>query len=494
MLEASEVGNKLSKEEFRAVEPQLRVDLVNAQYDLKSADFGVLIFVAGDDRIAGNEVVNRINEWMDARFIQTHVMGPLSSEESMRPRYWRVWRDMPAKGRIALMAGGILRLLHENLAGELTDEEYERSIDHLEQLQEALVADGMLIIKIFLHTPAKKQRKRMKKAEGDRDEGWRIDQRDWAMLDLLEESGLKLEKLLRRTSVTGAPWSVVESTDARYRDVAVARTILNAITARLAEPPPAGVSVSDQLFSPAERQATVLDTVDLTRTTDKATYDKELNKLQREVHGLARQARDRGLSTVLAFEGWDAAGKGGAIRRITQALEAGDYRVISTAAPTEEERKYHYLWRFWRDLPQAGKFVIYDRTWYGRVLVERIEGFATPAEWQRAYDEINDFEDQLVEHGFYVAKFWLHISAEEQLARFQARENTPEKAHKITEEDYRNRERWDAYVQAVDQMVVRTSSTDSPWHIIPANDKLTARLEVLDHVRAGLRRALRTLP
>jgi polyphosphate kinase 2 (PPK2 family) len=234
--------------------------------------------------------------------------------------------------------------------------------------------------------------------------------------------------------------------------------------------------------------------VDLTRTTDKETYEKELNTLQREVHRLARQARDRGLSTVLAFEGWDAAGKGGAIRRITQALEAGDYRVISTAAPTEEERKYHYLWRFWRDLPPAGKFVIYDRTWYGRVLVERIEGFATPAEWQRAYDEINDFEDQLVERGFYVAKFWLHISAEEQLARFQARENTPEKAHKITEEDYRNREKWDAYVQAVDQMVVRTSSSDSPWHIIPANDKLTARLEVLDHVRTGLKRALRTLP
>ena len=200
MLEASEVGNKLSKAEFKTVEPQLRVDLVNAQYDLKSADFGVLIFVAGDDRIAGNEVVNRINEWMDARFIQTHVMGPLTSEERMRPRYWRVWRDMPAKGRIALMAGGIMRLLNENLAGELSDEDYERSIDHLEQMQEALVADGTLIIKVFLHTPAKKQRKRMKKAEGDRDEGWRIDQRDWAMPDLLEESGNKLEKLLRRTS------------------------------------------------------------------------------------------------------------------------------------------------------------------------------------------------------------------------------------------------------------------------------------------------------
>ncbi len=421
-------------------------------------------------------------------------MGPLTVEEAMRPRFWRVWRDMPPKGRITLMAGGILRLLNENLAGELSDEAYERAIDHLETLQDALVANGTLVIKVFLHTPAKTQRKRMRKAERDHAEGWRVDQRDWAMLDLLLDSGNKLEKLLRRTSVTGAPWSVIEATNARYRDVAVARTILNALTARLAEKPPEGLAVSEQLFSPGAAQATVLDTVDLTRKTSKEAYDKELNKLQREVHGLSRQARDRGLSTVLAFEGWDAAGKGGAIRRITQALEAGDYRVISTAAPTEEERKYHYLWRFWRDLPAAGKMVIYDRTWYGRVLVERIEGFASPAEWQRAYDEINDFEDQLVERGYFVAKFWLHISQEEQLARFQAREGTPEKAHKITEEDYRNRERWTEYVQAVDQMVLRTSSSDSPWHIVPANDKLTARLEVLEHVRSGLKRALRTLP
>jgi polyphosphate:AMP phosphotransferase len=494
MLEKSEVGNTLSKEEFRELEPQLRVDLINAQYDLRSADFGVMLFVAGDDRIAGHDVINRLNEWLDARFIQTHVLGPLTAEEAMRPRFWRLWRDMPPKGRIALMAGGIMRLLHENLAGELSDLEYERAIDHLEQMQEALVADGMLIIKIFLHTPPKVQRKRLKRARQDKDEGWRIDERDWAMLDLLEDSGQKLESMLRRTSVPGAPWSVIEATDARYRDVAVARTVLTAITARLAERPSPGPAVSNELFSPGDRQITVLDTVDLSTTTDPKRYKKDLTTLQRELHGLALQARDRGLSTVLAFEGWDAAGKGGAIRRITQALEAGDYRVISTAAPTEEERKYHYLWRFWRDLPAAGRFVIYDRTWYGRVLVERIEGFATPAEWQRAYDEINDFEDQLVERGFFLAKFWLHISQEEQLARFQAREETPEKAHKITEEDYRNREKWDDYVESVDQMVLRTSSADAPWYVIGANDKLTARLEVLEKVTKGLRRSLRSLP
>jgi polyphosphate kinase 2 (PPK2 family) len=202
------------------------------------------------------------------------------------------------------------------------------------------------------------------------------------------------------------------------------------------------------------------------------------------------EARRRGISSVLAFEGWDAAGKGGVIRRITGALEAGDYRVIPVAAPTEEERKYHYLWRFWRDLPPAGKFVIFDRTWYGRVLVERLEGFAHPSEWQRAYDEINDFEAQMVEHGYYVAKFWLHVSPEEQLARFKAREDTAYKKHKITEEDYRNRDRWDEYVQAVDQMVLRTTSDGARWHVIPANNKQFARVTTLRAINKGLARTL----
>ena len=235
----------------------------------------------------------------------------------------------------------------------------------------------------------------------------------------------------------------------------------------------------------------MLSGVDLSQTLDKDEYRTQLGKQQGRLHRLALEARHRGVGTVLAFEGWDAAGKGGVIRRITGALEAGDYRVIPVAAPTEDERKYHYLWRFWRDLPPAGKFVIFDRTWYGRVLVERVEGFAAPAEWQRAYDEINDFESQLVERGYLVAKFWLHISQEEQLARFKAREETAYKAHKITAEDYRNRERWDDYIKAVDQTILRTTSDAAPWHVIPANDKRLARIATLKAVNKGLARVLR---
>jgi polyphosphate kinase 2 (PPK2 family) len=249
--------------------------------------------------------------------------------------------------------------------------------------------------------------------------------------------------------------------------------------------------VSPALFAPAADQITVLSKVDLSASLEREDYRRRLDELQARLHRLSLKARARGVSTVLAFEGWDAAGKGGVIRRITQSLEAGDYRVIPTAAPTPEELRYHYLWRFWRDVPADGTLVAYDRTWYGRVLVERVEGLATDAEWQRAYDEINDFEDHLVEHGCVLQKFWLHISPEEQLARFEARELTPYKQYKITDEDWRNRERWDAYVQAVDQVVLRTSSEAAPWNVIAANDKYWARIAVLETVTEALKAALK---
>ena len=182
---------------------------------------------------------------------------------------------------------------------------------------------------------------------------------------------------------------------------------------------------------------------------------------------------------ILALEGWDAAGKGGAIRRVTHALDARMYRVIPIAAPTDEERAHHYLWRFWRHLPRLGRITIYDRTWYGRVLVERAEGFASEAEWMRAYKEINEFEEQLTEHGIVLVKYWLHISADEQLERFKERETAPWKQYKITPEDYRNREKMNLYEQAASDMIARTSTEFSPWTLVEANDKRYARIKVL---------------
>jgi polyphosphate:AMP phosphotransferase len=492
MLEVSEVGNKVGKEEYEAAIPELRVGLINAQYDLRGSDFPVIIWIAGDDRLAANELVNRLNEWMDSRFADTRVFADPTDEEYQRPHLWRLWRSLPPKGRAAFFVGGLMRAAIQRANDEIDEPHFSIWLRHIANMQTELVADGALILKFFLHTPAKEQKKKLKKAAKDPHAGWQVDQRDWAALDSLGPVLPIAERILRETSGPGAPWTIVESTDSRYRDLTVARTILAALTARLAERPgPLGPALAESVFGDFDAEANVLSGIDLTKTLSGQEYRAQLAKEQAKLKKLSLEARRRGVSSVLAFEGWDAAGKGGVIRRITGALEAGDYRVIPVAAPTEEERRYHYLWRFWRDLPPAGKVVIFDRTWYGRVLVERLEGFAAPAEWQRAFDEINDFEAQMVEQGYYVAKFWLHVSPEEQLARFKAREETAFKMHKITEEDYRNRERWDDYVKAVDQKVLRTTSDGARWHVIPANSKRFARVATLRAINKGLARTLR---
>ena len=491
MLEVCEVGNKVSKEDYKAAIPDLRVGLINAQYDLGNADFPVIIWIAGDDRLAANALVNRLNEWLDSRFIDTRVFAEPTDEEYQRPHLWRLWRSLPPKGRASFFVGGLMRAANQRAEGEIGEPEFSAWLRHIANMQRALVDDGVLILKFFLHTPAKVQKAKLKEAEKHPESGWQVDQRDWAALDSLGPVLPIAERILRETSAPGAPWTIVESTDDRYRDLTVARTILAAITARLAEPTkPTSPSVAESVFGEFAEKANVLSGVDLSQSMSGDDYRKELAIQQARLHKLSIEARTRGISTVLAFEGWDAAGKGGVIRRITSALEAGDYRVIPVAAPTQEERKFHYLWRFWRDLPPAGRFVIFDRTWYGRVLVERLEGFATVGEWQRAFDEINDFESQLVERGIFVAKFWLHVSQDEQLARFQAREETLYKKHKITDEDYRNRERWHEYVKAVDQMVLRTSSDGAKWHVIPANNKQFARIATLKAINKGLARTL----
>jgi polyphosphate kinase 2 (PPK2 family) len=240
----------------------------------------------------------------------------------------------------------------------------------------------------------------------------------------------------------------------------------------------------------AKPGTTILSHVDLTRTLSPAEYRTQCAKWQGKLNRLAWEAKEKGLATVAVFEGWDAGGKGGAIRRIVEAVDARLYRIIPIAAPTDEELAQHYLWRFWRHLPRAGTFTIFDRSWYGRVLVERVEGFARPEEWSRAYAEINDFESQLVEHGVVLAKFWLHISREEQLRRFKEREGLAYKRHKITEEDWRNRKKWTAYEAAVNDMVAHTSTEYAPWTIVPGNCKRFARVAILKTLCRRLRQVL----
>ena len=388
-----------------------------------------------------------------------------------------------------------MRAAIQRANGEIDEPQFSIWLRHIANMQNELVADGALILKFFLHTPAKEQKKKLKKAEKDPHAGWQVDQRDWAALDTLGPVLPIAERILRETSGPGAPWTIVESTDSRYRDLTVANTILAALTARLSRRRQPAHSRAwhwpSRSSATTTSAANVLSGVDLDPDADQGGLPRAVGQGTGQAQEALPRSPQAGVSTVLAFEGWDAAGKGGVIRRVTGALEAGDYRVIPVAAPTEEERKY--------PLPVA----VLARSAAGRQgrhlrphLVRPRAGGTTgglrqPAEWQRAFDEINDFEAQMVEHGYYVAKFWLHVSPEEQLARFKAREDTAYKKHKITEEDYRNRERWDEYVKAVDQKILRTTTDRARWHVIPANNKQFARVATLRAINKGLARTLR---
>lgn len=477
LFDQAETGARVDKKSFERVVPNLRVDLINAQYELKQADFPVIVLIGADDRIAADELVDTLNEWMDARYINMHWFGRPTEEERERPRPWRYWRELPGKGQIGVFVGAwATNPIAERMFGKDGQAAFERRLEHIRRFEQTLVDDGALLLKFWLHLPRKEHEKRALGARDGDDKYWKFIDEDWKIYKTLDQALPLCEQLIQATSTPRTPWHLVESTDKRHRDLNIARQLLQAIRQRLDEP--AAVPEKSPTEAPTAPCRGPLDQVKLAASIDYDAYKIQLRKHQRKIQQRSLKAAHQAYSSVLVFEGWDAAGKGGVIRRLTQAMQARDYRIIPVAAPTDEELTRHYLWRFWRRLPRAGKVAIFDRSWYGRVLVERVEGYAPQAVWERAYDEINDFEAQLVEFGINVQKFWLHIDPDEQLRRFKAREQTPYKKYKITDEDYRNRGKWEAYVCAVNEMVERTSTGQAPWHLIPANSKRHARVQV----------------
>jgi len=504
MFETAELGRQIDKNDYKKQLPELRAELLQAQFALSKTNTSVIIIVSGIDVAGRGEVVNALNEWLDTRGLETIALDSLTDEERERPYYWRFWRQLPARGRIGIFLGGwyvepIVQTAYQNMEKAQL---YE-ALTHIRRFETMLVEDGVLILKFWLHLSKKEQRKRLKKLEHNPHTRRSVSKRDWKHANWYQRFVEAAEPAIRYTDSGEAPWLLVEAANERYRNLTVARTVLEMLHKHLdahakTHPIPANPSISTETASAAENgglgkmafasptipadSKTILDTVDLTQRLDNQKYRDELETYQGKLHRLTWAAYQKKCSTIIVSEGWDAAGKGGAIRRMTQAMDARLYRVISIAAPSDEERAHHYLWRFWRHIPRAGRVTIYDRSWYGRVLVERVEGFAKDKEWQRAYLEINDFEEQLTQHGNIVIKFWLHLSQDEQLRRFKEREQIPYKQHKITEEDWRNREKWDDYTQAVNEMVTRTSTHFAPWTLVAGDDKRFARVQVIKTV------------
>ncbi|QFY90576.1 polyphosphate:AMP phosphotransferase [Magnetovirga frankeli] len=501
MFEAAKLQRKVSKSDFKQQEVDLRTELLAMQRELKeSGKSRIIVIITGVEGAGKGEVVNRLNEWMDARGIATYAFWQESDEERDHPRFWRFWRNLPGSGEIAIFFGGwYQKLIEERVLGNWDDERLSAEFRRIAGIERMLSEDGALILKFWYHMSEKDQRKRLKDLSRDDRSRWKMLPKKKQFSQHYEDYERIAERLIRHTDYGFAPWYIVEASDNRYRDLTTARTLLTVARKHMAlrqnncqinsEDNP---NAEPDAPLSAEAQTTILDRIDLSKGLDRDDYRKQLEALQEEANELVWEAYNRKLATVLVFEGWDAGGKGGAIRRFTSAIDARLYRYISIAAPNDEEREHQYLWRFWRHVPAAGRVSIFDRSWYGRVLVERVEGFASEHEWRRAYNEINDFEGQLIDNGALVLKFWLHIDKDEQLRRFKEREKIPYKAHKITEEDWRNREKWDEYKHAVNEMVVRTSTNLAPWIIVPGNDKKYARVEVLRQICSHLKAHLKT--
>ncbi|MBK6658810.1 MAG: polyphosphate:AMP phosphotransferase [Proteobacteria bacterium] len=479
MFEAAELGSKISKEEFERREPSVHQELLELQRRVRDADFPVIVIVSGVEGAGKGDVVSLLHRWMDVRGLETQAFWDETDEERLRPRYWRFWRAMPPKGRIGILFGSWYTRPIIDLALKFSKrDKFDRELERIRHFEDMLVDDGALIIKLWFHLSKKGQLKRLE--EDAKGKGVKVGPLTKTYAKSYDRFVKVSERALRKTDVSHSPWHIIDASNTRFRDMRVGEILIERLKARLDEAPPSSgrVTVSSPALLKAGEQS-VLSAVPLAATVDDKAYRRAMEQYSDELYDLAWKARAKGVNTVAVFEGWDAAGKGGAIRRVTQAMDARLYRVISVAAPTDEEKAHHYLWRFWRHVPRRGFHTIYDRSWYGRVLVERVEGFATDLAWQRAYNEINSFEEQLVDHGTLVLKFWVHIDQQEQLRRFREREQTPWKQHKITAEDWRNRDRWDDYERAVTDMVVHTSTEIAPWTLVPGNDKRVARVEIL---------------
>jgi len=405
---------------------------------------------------------------------------------------WRFWRRTPAAGRINVFDRSWYR---GELRGYEEDEIPLSNSAHILSFERQLSDSGVVIIKLFLHVSRKEQKKRLTALSENSETAWRVMKADWKQNQGYDEFLQRFDQVLEKTDHAQAKWTLIEADNAYFAEVKVCQTVVEALeeavrTARDACESTAP-SVDALIPPPVGIRSSVLGTIQLDQRIDPQEYRQRLRRAQANLDRLHNAMYQQRIPAAVLFEGWDAAGKGGAIKRLVMPLDPRGYEVVPSGAPNDIERAHHHLWRYWNKVPKAGHLTVFDRIWYGRVLVERVEGFCTQEEWRRAFREINEYEEQLVESGEILLKFWLHIDQDEQLRRFEERENIKEKQWKITDEDWRNRAKWDQYAEAVDEMLLRTSTTYAPWTVVEANQKQFARIKVIETVQMGLEHRLK---
>jgi polyphosphate:AMP phosphotransferase len=491
MLETVDLRRKLGRAEYEKVFRPLRDRLSLLQRAVFEARIPVLVVFEGWDAAGKGDTIEKLVGRIDPRGYEVHVTRAPTEEEELRPFLWRFWVRLPERGGMGIFdRSWYRRVLSDRVERGVPKAAWRTAYDEINQFERMLTDDGALIVKFFLHIGREEQRRRFEKMERSANEAWRVTRQDWKAHRKYGDYAEAAEEMLERTSTPWAPWTVVPATDKRLRRVRVFEALAEAMERALAAHEEKRAAVKKKAPKPPRLERTVLDDADLGRKLPDEKYQKELSRWQDRLRELEFACYRRRVPVVVGYEGWDAAGKGGSIRRVIGSLDPRGYTVIPIAAPKGDEATHHYLWRFWKRIPKAGHIAIFDRTWYGRLLVERVEGFCAEPEWRRAFHEINEFERSLANFGAVLVKFWLHVSQETQLARFKEREKDPTKRYKITDEDWRNREKWQLYRTAVHDMVSQTSTSYAPWTIVEADDKNWARIRCLKTLVEAVERRL----
>ncbi len=497
MLEQADLQQKTDKAEYKRQMKELKPALTALQQPLRKANLPVVILFEGWGASGKGSMIQSLILNFDPRGFQVHSITAPSEQERRYPVLWRHWLDLPEEGVLSFLDRswyhdiGVTRLERD-----LDDETVRRRMDDINTFERQLTDSGTLILKFFLHISQKEQKERFEQLSESKNTAWRVTETDRRRNRQYDKYYRMFDEMLGYTNTACAPWHVVSGMDRRSAELEVYRIVLSGITAALKQREEKAVH---PVAAPAEIQPghftllpmPKLNEVALDKALDKEQYKKKLNELQDRLSELHNTIYRKKVPVIIAYEGWDAAGKGGNIRRVSEALDPRGYEVVPVSAPSREEAARHYLWRFWRKLPKDGHIAVFDRTWYGRVLVERVEGFCAPDDWQRAYREINEFEKELSDWGAVIVKFWLQIDKDEQLKRFEARQNTPSKQWKITEEDWRNRAKWDQYEIAVNDMLKYTSTDFAPWHILASQDKKYGRIQALEAIIEAIEKRLK---
>ncbi|MBQ9007582.1 MAG: polyphosphate:AMP phosphotransferase, partial [Atopobiaceae bacterium] len=470
--------SKPDKDEVKQRTELEQAKLAANQMRIKEAKVPVMVIFEGWGAAGKGSTLAKVIKDMDPRFFQVATMdAEPTEEERRRPFLWRYLVEIPEEGQFKFFdTCWMEEVTHGRVKGELTDEEYDRRIDSINTAERQLVDNGYQVMKFFFHIGKKDQRKRLDALAADEYTSWRVDKDDYWENDNYDRCLEVYDRYLRDTNRSSAPWYIIDARDKGWATLQVLEFLNTGIDIAIHN---RGIAAPLRQNVFPLRKMPLLSDISLDKTIDDEEYHTQLKALQSRLSALHNEVYLKRIPVVIAYEGWDAAGKGGNIKRITAALDPRGYQVIPIASPEPHEKARHYLWRFWNRLPKSGHITVFDRTWYGRVMVERLEGFCSENDWQRAYNEINEFEKELTDAGTVVIKFWVQIDSQTQLERFTDRQNTPEKQWKITEEDWRNRETWDLYEGAINEMLRTTNTTVAPWQVLESNDKHYARIQAL---------------